>query len=149
MERDEIEELRLTVQKFIRLFGLLNQNVTPCGYQLSPSQVFCLQELEHRTLTVGDLAELLLLEKSTVSRLVDGMVKGGFVSRELNEGNRREVLVSLTEKGHKTLNRVREQSIEFYEALLEPLSQGEQQQVYQGFKLMTESLSEVRNIQKK
>lgn len=142
MEREEILELRIMMQKFIRLFGFLNPNVTPYGYSLSLSQLISLQELEHKTLTVGDLAELLLLEKSTASRLVDGLVKGGFVSRELNEGNRREVLVSLTEKGEKALHAVREQSVDFFSSLLDTMSEEEQEQVFRGFQRMTGAMLE-------
>jgi MarR family transcriptional regulator, organic hydroperoxide resistance regulator len=141
LNREEILELRDTVQKFVRLFGVLEQNVTPCGFNLSASQVFALQELENKTLTIGDLADLLFLERSTVSRLVDSLVKGGFVNRHLNETNRREVLVSLTEKGERSLKQVREQSIQFYGAILKGISEVEQRQILNGFKLFNDALA--------
>ncbi len=59
-----------------------------------------------------------MLERSSVSRLVDGLVKGGFVSREPNEKNRREVLLILTEKGIRSVNNLREQSVQFYQSIL-------------------------------
>lgn len=145
MNREEILELRLTVQNFIRLFGLLEQNVTPCGFDLSPSQVFALQELEDKTLTIGELADLLFLERSTVSRLIDSLVKGGFVNRVLNEKNRREVLVSLTDKGQRSLQQVREQSIKYYQSILDQVSEKNQYQILRGFKLFVDSLLKVRS----
>ncbi|WP_442599999.1 MarR family winged helix-turn-helix transcriptional regulator [Neobacillus sp. D3-1R] len=147
LNREEILEVRNTVQKFVRLFGLLEQNVTPCGFHLSPSQVFALQELENKTLTIGELADLLFLERSTVSRLVDSLVKGGFVNRFLNEANRREVLVSLTEKGEHSLKQVREHSIEFYGSILHRVSEGDQYQILSGFKLFNDALSQKRSKQ--
>ncbi|RUL52122.1 MarR family winged helix-turn-helix transcriptional regulator [Lysinibacillus antri] len=147
MNREEILELRNTVQKFVRLFGLLEQNVTPCGFNLSPSQVFALQELENKTLTIGELAELLFLERSTVSRLVDSLVKGGFVNRLLNEANRREVLVSLTEKGGSSLKQVREQSIQYYVSILNGVSEDCQHQILSGLKLFNDVLSKKRSKQ--
>ena len=48
MEQEAIIELRNTVQQFVRLFGLLEQTVTPCGFPLSTSQVYALQELEKK-----------------------------------------------------------------------------------------------------
>ena len=145
MEKEEILELRHTVQKFIRLFGLLEENVTPCGFALSPSQVFALQELENQTLSMGELAERLLLERSSVSRLIDNLVKGGFIHRTLNEENRREVLVSLTDKGCRSVQQVREQSLRFYQSILEQVPEQDQYAVLKGFKLFTDSLNRVRS----
>jgi DNA-binding MarR family transcriptional regulator len=140
LEINEILELRLNVQKFIRLFGLLEQTVTPCGFQLSISQVYALQEVENTTLILGELAERLHLERSSVSRLVDGLVKGGFVRREINEQNRREMLISLTEKGERTIEQVRQQSIRFYQEVLQHMTINDQQLVHEGFKKFTAAL---------
>ncbi|WP_378083228.1 MarR family winged helix-turn-helix transcriptional regulator [Cohnella suwonensis] len=137
-------QLRDTVQQFIRSFGLLEQTTTPCGFSMSLSQVFAIQELEKQTLTITELAERLRLERSSVSRLVDGLVKGGFVSRELNENNRREVLLDLTEKGTSSIRRVREQSVQFYNDILENLSENEQMMFYNSLKKFTDSLIKVR-----
>ncbi len=144
LNREELLDLRHNVQKFIRLFGLLEQNVTPCGFHLSPSQVFTLQELENGALTIGELAERLFLERSTVSRLIDTLVKEGFVNRNVNEENRREVLVSLTDKGERSLEKVREQSIRYFRSILDELLEEERVQILNGFKLFTSALEKGR-----
>jgi DNA-binding MarR family transcriptional regulator len=133
-------ELRKAVQQFIRVFGLLEPNVTPCGFRLSPSQVFALEELEHASLSVTELAEKLRLERSSVSRLVDALVRGGFIERRTNEQNRREVRISLTAKGTKTLEQVRGQSAAFYRSVLGSLSEREQEQIAAGFRTFTAAL---------
>lgn len=144
MERDQVLHLRDTVQQFIRSFGLLEQTTTPCGFSMSLSQVFAIQELEKKTLTITELAEKLRLERSSVSRLIDGLVKGGFVSRELNANNRREVILQLTEKGTNTVRRVRNHSVQFYNEILENLSENEQLMFYEGIQRFTDSLLKVR-----
>lgn len=144
MDRERILELRGIMQHFIRLFGLLEQTRTPCGFSMSLSQVFSLQELEKETLTITELADKLQLERSSVSRLVDGLVKGGFVSRELNENNRREVVLALTEKGTNSIQNLRDQSVEFYSAILGKMTESEQTQFFESFKSFTRSLSEMR-----
>jgi len=144
MERERILDLRGTVQQFIRSFGLLEQTTTPCGFALSLSQMFALQELERRTMTVTELAEKLGLERSSVSRLVDGLVKGGFVARALNEFNRREVTLDLTEKGERSLETLREQSVGFYRSILGRMSEEEQTKFYEGLKAFTHALDGVR-----
>jgi MarR family transcriptional regulator, organic hydroperoxide resistance regulator len=137
-------ELRSNVQKFVRLFGLLEQNVTPCGFPLSVSQVFAMQELEKGTMSVTELASRLELERSSVSRLVDELVKGEFISRNINEANRREMILSLTEKGMRNILQVRQQSLKFYQSVLGSLSNNEQTLIIDGFKKFTGALLENR-----
>ncbi|TFE19296.1 MarR family winged helix-turn-helix transcriptional regulator [Cohnella luojiensis] len=144
MEQNTLLELRTTVQKFVRHFGLLEQSITPCGYSLSLSQVFALQELESKTLSVGVLADILLLDRSSVSRLVDQLVKANFVLRNINENNRRETLLSLTEKGRTTIHKVRQQSIHFYGKVLQDVSENDQRMITDGFKMFTTAITRVK-----
>jgi len=144
MKQEQILEFRLLVQRFIRQFGLLDQTKTPCGFDLSPSQVMAMQELETETMTVRELAEKLQLDRSTVSRLADALVKGGFVHREINEQNRREVLLSLTEKGKNSIRQVRDQSVRFFQAMLRHVKEEEQGELLRAFRLLTGALTRVR-----
>ncbi|HZG15422.1 MAG TPA: MarR family transcriptional regulator [Candidatus Bathyarchaeia archaeon] len=144
MNRDEIITLRSAVQQFIRLFGILEQTETPCGFSMSLSQVFAMQELEKSSMSMKELAEKLRLERSSVSRLIDSLVKGGFVSRELNEQNRREVVLRLTEKGERSMETLREQSIRFYESILSNVETNEQHKVLEGFQIFTAALKQTR-----
>jgi DNA-binding MarR family transcriptional regulator len=148
MQTENILELRNIVQQFIRSFGLLEQTKTPCGFSMSLSQVFALQELEVQTLTITELAEKIQLDRSSVSRLIDGLVRGGFVSRELNEHNRREVVLALTEKGMSSMQKLRDQSVDFYNTILCKMSEPEQAQFFQSFKTFTNSLIEVKRDNK-
>lgn len=140
MNADTLLDLRSNVQKFIRLFGLLEQNVTPCGFPLSVSQVYALQELENTIMSVTELAQSLNLERSSVSRLVDVLVKENFIQRDINEANRREMELSLTEKGSRTIQQVREQSIKFYQSVLDDLPDNDQRVIIEGFNKFTAAL---------
>jgi DNA-binding MarR family transcriptional regulator len=144
MEQNILLDLRTTVQKFIRHFGILEQSITPCGYSLSLSQVFALQELESKTLSVGVLADILLLDRSSVSRLVDQLVKANFVLRVTNENNRRETLLSLTEKGRTTIHKVRQQSVHFYGNILQDVPENDQRMIVDGFKTFTTAITRVK-----
>ncbi|MED2149456.1 MarR family transcriptional regulator, partial [Bacillus thuringiensis] len=91
-------------------------------------------------LTVWQLSNKLRLETSTVSRLVDKLVKKGLIYREVNEKNRRELFLHLTEKGHITVNCLREQSVAFYQSILNNLSESERKIVVDGFELFIDSI---------
>lgn len=147
MNTDTILEFRSNVQSFIRIFGLLEQNVTPCGFPLSVSQVYAIQELENTTMSITELAQQLHLERSSVSRLVDGLIKENLINRDINEANRREMVLSLTEKGTRTIQQVREQSIRFYQSILGDLPDNDQTLIIEGFKKFTVALLQYRGKQ--
>lgn len=50
-------------------------------------------------LSLNELAERIQLKKSVTSLLVTSLVDKGFVARRLDEGNRRKIIISLTDKG--------------------------------------------------
>lgn len=68
------------------------------GIEISGGQgriLFILWKKDH--LTVSEISEETSLAKNTVSVVIDGMVKKGLVTREINPRNRRQTIVSLTE----------------------------------------------------
>lgn len=48
-------------------------------------------------LTIGEISEKTSLAKNTISVVINGMVNKGIVERNINPGNRRQTIVSLTE----------------------------------------------------
>ncbi|MEW4286062.1 MarR family winged helix-turn-helix transcriptional regulator [Priestia koreensis] len=144
MKREDALKLRTDIKKMIIITGVFESQNLPNGpfeKPLPTSQMMALEELEVEKLTVWQLANKLKLETSTVSRLVDKLVKKGLIYREVNEKNRRELFLHLTEKGHTTVNFLREQSITFYQSILNNLSESEQKIVMDGFELFNDSIS--------
>jgi DNA-binding MarR family transcriptional regulator len=75
--------------------------------QLSGSEARALIELvKARGIAQGELAGLLGLEKSTVSRLAAGLERKGWVRRGRDEGNQRYVRLYLTAEGAVVANRL-------------------------------------------
>jgi DNA-binding MarR family transcriptional regulator len=98
------EELRFAVQRFIRKFGLLQVRKTPCGQSFSVSQAHTLMFLlrsESVSPTQTQLALHLALEKSSVTRLVQSLVRSDLVQVGVSPDDRRAKCLSLTAKGRK------------------------------------------------
>lgn len=78
---------------------MMTQRLAP--FDITPSQygvLNCLW-LSEGPLLPREIAEMLSLETSTVSGILDRMQKKELIDRMINENNRREIFVSLTEKG--------------------------------------------------
>lgn len=74
---------------------LLVQN----GIEISSGQgriLFVLWKNDH--LTVSEISRQTSLAKNTVSIVVDGMVQKGMLAREINPENRRQTIISLTDR---------------------------------------------------
>ncbi|WP_326646523.1 MarR family transcriptional regulator [Streptosporangium sp. NBC_01755] len=100
------DELRHLLKLLVRAGGLLEPHDYG-GLRVSLSEVFALGELaEGGTLSQGELATRLSLEKSTVSRLAAGMERRGWLSRERDPANRRFYRLRLTPDGWAVVEQV-------------------------------------------
>ncbi|HZC06292.1 MAG TPA: MarR family transcriptional regulator [Ktedonobacterales bacterium] len=135
--------LQQQIQTFVRLFGLLEQEHTPCQYPLSPSQAHAMQTLaQQERLSLHQLAEQLHLEKSTVSRLVTTLVERGWVERSTNLHNRREVRLQLTAAGRAIADEVRHSASVRYQAIWQRLSDPQRAQVVDSLAILNAVLRE-------
>ena len=121
------DELRQGLQQLIRLSRILEPH-SGAGTHASLSEVMALGELaDVEDMSQHELARLLGLEKSTVSRLVAGLVDRGWVSRERNPDNRRIYRLQLTHDGQVAARQIGKQLRAQHTQLLSGLTPAERQ----------------------
>ena len=96
---------------FIEVVGRLNIDLEAdlARHRLSMGDyqvLVYLSESDNHRMRMCDLADMLNLTPSGLTRRLDGLVKAGFVSRERSERDRRVMLGVLTEKGWDKLKSV-------------------------------------------
>ncbi|WP_157930464.1 MarR family winged helix-turn-helix transcriptional regulator [Glycomyces xiaoerkulensis] len=103
----ESHHLHHLLMDLVRSAGVaLMDRVSP-EHPVSPSQLFALHELDGGTgLSQRELAELLGLEKSTVSRLVADLESDGLLVRERDPANRRLYRLQITDEGRRLHRRM-------------------------------------------
>ncbi|MDH4368174.1 MAG: MarR family transcriptional regulator [Dehalococcoidia bacterium] len=74
---------------------------------------------------VGDLSQVLERKANSVSMIVDRMVRAGLVRRSRGKTDRREVRVSMTDKGQNAFEMAMPACLEFNHEILSPLSDGD------------------------
>ena len=98
MKKEFIKQIRAVLRILDRELYL--QNNASCCNGISLAQCHTLLEIEKEgELSVSELAKKLSLDKSTVSRTVDGLVNIQMVDRITPKENRRKALVNLTDSG--------------------------------------------------
>mgnify|MGYP002623246769 CR=1 FL=1 len=91
-----------------------------CCYELSVSQCYALKAVaDGGRLTVNELAAYLYLDKSTASRIANGLVDKGFVTRVRDEQDGRVVQLVATEDGREVHSRIEGDLTREYADLLE------------------------------
>jgi DNA-binding MarR family transcriptional regulator len=103
---DHAEALRGAVQRFVRTFGLLSGDETPCGQPLTPSHAHALMFLRARAgerppVMQQELARVLGIDKSNVARLCAKLERAGHVSQQRSPSDGRSRLVALTARGRR------------------------------------------------
>jgi len=99
------DELRLNNQVCFRLYSaarLMMQAYTPFLNELGityPQYLVLMVLWEKDALPVNDIAHRLLLETNTVTPMIQRMEKQGIVTRQRGKEDKRQQIVSLTEKG--------------------------------------------------
>ena len=98
MKKEYIKHFREIIRIFEREIFL--QNNASCCDGISLAQCHTMLEIEkHSEISVSELARNMKLDKSTVSRTVDGLVNIGMVDRVVPKENRRKAMINLTGNG--------------------------------------------------
>ncbi len=101
--------------------GIANE-VAP--YQLVPLDVYMLMIcMETGEVTATQLAQMLPVDASRISRLVTGLADKGLVRRRRLRSDRRIVMLRLTPDGNRLVNEVNRRMQNYYGRLTEGVSQ--------------------------
>ena len=104
---EEMTAWRTYIETYSDLIAAIERDlVAEHHLTLGDYQVFVyLSEAPNRSMRMCDLADLLQLSPSGLTRRLDGLVKAGFVTREPSIDDRRVMLATLTPAGFAALER--------------------------------------------
>jgi DNA-binding MarR family transcriptional regulator len=90
--------------------------------------------------SLGDLARELGVAMSSASQMVDRLVGEGLVERNLDESNRRQVIIRLTDNGEDLIAKLRQGIIDGYRRVLAKMSEEEQEELVGSFETIARLL---------
>jgi DNA-binding MarR family transcriptional regulator len=143
-------ELRLLIQRFVRDWGLLDQDLTPCGQPVSTSHghalMFLLERAGHARLpTQKELALELGIDKSNVARLCQRMEAAGHVVQSRCEDDARARNLRLTTKGLKVAKEVSDASELRFVELYEGIPSSQRTQLLSALRSLVDAARELRS----
>lgn len=113
------------LRQLVRFGSILDAAGLPPGITVTVSESIALRHLRHEPLSQHDLGEFLGLEKSTVSRLVDGLGAKGWVTRAPDPENRRVRIVALSDAGTEVADHIDGAMHRVHEGMVERLTTDE------------------------
>lgn len=123
------------------LIGSLNRNYL--GSEFTVTETRILFELISNDACVAiDLVNLLHIDKSYMSRIIKSFERRGLVEKKVSTDNKRFNIITLTEKGKKTVNELISVTNAQIAAMIEPLTQAQCDEIAAAMDTITEYLRE-------
>jgi len=141
----KIREFRRAL-RYLERFTSSNvkENSVCCG--VTPTQCHILLKVEEDgEISPSRLREYIGLEKSSLSRTLDGLVRLSLIERSTSSTDRRYQNISLTDRGKNFVCRLNEECDRYYEPVFESLPDRVRSQLLEDFKALFEAFSHISN----
>lgn len=136
MEEDGAKNLRELLRILIRNLDVLEKGESSCC-GITVAQCHAVVEIGRAgEISLNALADLLVLDKSTMSRTINNLVDSGLVIRELHAEDRRYVSIRLTEDGRKAFEDIETSMKKYYENIFLSIPEGKRGQVIESLELV-------------
>ncbi len=145
MNVSEVRFFRKMLRRFERLLAEQVKE-SSCCIGVTLAQCHAVLEIEeHGETTIRKLTKSLGLDKSTVSRTIEGLVQGGLVERVPHPADRRVSLLNLTDRGKATGNEINNVNDAYYGRIFQSIPAEKQAEVVESFGLLVQAMMEREN----
>ena len=110
----------------VELAAALQQSLSGYGISEGRLRVLAILTCRGEPATASELAECSGVTKGTITGLIDGLARDGFVRRQPCDQDRRSTLIGLTPAGQASLDEILPGHLSRLSRLMSGLSQGEQ-----------------------
>lgn len=140
---DKVRQFREYTRQLECHLGNINQSDC-CCCGVSTAQCFILVEIGRKPgISVKELAKILHIDKSSVSRSVEELVQKGFVERQSSKKDRRYVILTLLSKGKERFEKIENDMYVKFKEVLEQIPTEKQEQVIEALRLYNEACAMV------
>lgn len=140
---EAINELRRNARNVVRELGLLNDAYFEIGVTLAERHLL-IELTTYPSPTMKEISERLLLDKSTVSRLISNAVKKGYVKCITDVKDKRKRFLKITAKGKQTLQAFEPIAFNQTKEALLTLTSAEIETIHKGVALYAKGLRNSR-----
>lgn len=137
---NQAQLLRESLRLLVRKLGVLERGDASCC-EITLSQCQTIVEIGRAgTMSVNLLAEILGVDKSTVSRSVDKLVNNGVLMRDTDQEDRRSVILSLSDKGQSVFEEVEKRMTIYFEEVVAAIPDDKREQIIDSLHYLVQAL---------
>lgn len=138
---DEIGEMMQGLVRTLHMFERIQ--ISQRGY--TNSQCYILLNIyKNDALPMKELSEKMNLDNSTITRIVNNLVRDGLIEREHSKEDRRVVLVKLSNKGIKEAEQLNKEVLEYYRLIIKEIPEGKVIDVVEAIKILSEAFTKAK-----
>lgn len=142
MEKANEKKLRENLRVLVRKLGVLEKSEFSCC-EITLAQCHAIVEMGRAgSISLVELAELLNLDNSTMSRTVNNLVNSGLAVRDIDPKDRRYVTIRLTEKGTGIFKNIEESMGVYYKRIFEAIVPEKRAQVLESLDMLLKAINE-------
>ncbi|HWR07239.1 MarR family winged helix-turn-helix transcriptional regulator [Sporomusa sp.] len=131
-----VEDIGGLLQRTVRICQLFErEQIKVHGFTSSQCYIL-LEVLKSGTLTINEISSKMNLEISTITRIMDNLVRDQLLVRNRLSHDKRVVEASLTEKGIHEANKLRESIRDYYKNVISHLPPGHVREVMSAVELL-------------
>ncbi len=138
---DEIGEMMQGLVRTLQIFERLQ--VSQKGF--TNSQCYTLLNLyKNGALSMKELSGKMNLDTSTMTRIVNNLVRDGLIKREHSQEDRRIVLVNLSSQGTEEAAQLNEEVMEYYRLIINEIPDGKVIDVVESINILIEAFARAK-----
>ena len=129
-------KLSILMNRFMQKIMVLDRQEKMC-WGVTLSQHYVIDMLDRKkVLTMNELSRELGLAVSTLTRIIDVLVRDEIVSRSHSAQDRRKVCIELTEKGKELAENLKECAEFFWNAVLKTIPDEKKKEISENLKIL-------------
>lgn len=142
MREQESRQLRELVRMLERKLGVLEDGeMACCG--ISMAQCHALVEIGRAgSISLVDLATLLNLDNSTMSRTVNNLVNNSMVERQLDPNDRRYITIRLTQEGLEQFHGIESGMGEYFMKIYDAIPKESRSKVLESLQILLKAVAD-------
>jgi MarR family transcriptional regulator, organic hydroperoxide resistance regulator len=141
-----IDETGELIQRLVRTLQLF-ERATLTRHGFTFSQCYTMLNIhQNKVITMNELSTKMNLDTSTMTRVVNRLLRDDYLHRERNPEDRRVVFISLTEKGKEAAEELAREVSDFYRNILNQIPRGEVNRVFSSVQVLLRAFEQVKPL---
>lgn len=140
MNKQDSGNLRELIRILARHLGALEKEDSNCS-GVTTSQCHAIVEVGRAgEISLNELADILTLDKSTMSRTINTLVERKLVVRDVHPTDRRYVMIKLTSEGIGVFNDIEGSMNQYYNIVFNDIPEEKREQVLESLSLLIDAV---------